>query len=103
MNPTPPMLSSEAHVPTDVPRRYLGQLCKHFQHKLPVTLDEEHGRIEFSSGVCEVDAAASPATLLLRVRAADEAALANLEDVVARHLKRFAFREEPEVRWVRAA
>jgi hypothetical protein len=39
----------------------------------------------------------------MRVIASDEAALAKLEDVVARHLERFAFREKPEVRWTRAA
>lgn len=33
-------LVSEARVATDVPRRYLGQLCKHFQHRLPVELTE---------------------------------------------------------------
>jgi hypothetical protein len=103
MNATPAMLSSEARVPTAVPRRYLAQLCKHFQHKLPVTLDEGHGRIEFPAGSCELDAAADAGILLMRVVASDEAALAKLEDVVARHLERFAFREEPEVRWTRAA
>lgn len=102
MNANPAMLSSEARVPTEVPRRYLAQLCKHFQHKLPVTFDESHGRIEFPAGQCELDAAASAGTLLLRVIASDEAALAKLEDVVARHLERFAFREKPEVRWTRA-
>ena len=92
-------LSSAAHVPTELPRRYLAQLCKHFQHRLPVTFDDTHGQITFASGLCEVEAAADGLTL--HVRAADEAALAQVEDVVARHLKRFAFREEPEVRWSR--
>lgn len=103
MNATAAMLSSEARVPTAVPHRYLAQLCKHFQHKLQVTFDERHGRIEFPAGRCELDAVASAGTLLLRVVASDEAALAKLEDVVARHLERFAFREQPEVRWTRAA
>lgn len=102
MNAPAAMLSSEARVPTEVPQRYLAQLCKHFQHKLPVTSDERHGRIEFPMGSCELDAAASAGTLLMRVLASDEAALAKLEDVVARHLERFAFREKPEIRWTRA-
>ena len=38
----------------------------------------------------------------MRLSAGDEAALARLEDVVARHLLRFAFREKPEIRWTRA-
>ncbi|MBV9749730.1 MAG: DUF2218 domain-containing protein [Acetobacteraceae bacterium] len=93
------MLSSEARVPTAAPRRYLGQLCKHFQHKLPVTLAEDRGRIEFPAGACLLDAEAD--TLVLRVTAGDDAALAGLEDVVARHLERFAFRDKPEIRWAR--
>lgn len=93
-------LSSEARVATAAARRYLGQLCKHFQHKLPVSLDEQRGRIEFSAGVCELDAT-EPELLALRVNAADEASVANVEDVVTRHLQRFAFREELNVRWTR--
>ncbi len=94
-----PALSSEARVPTAAPRRYLGQLCKHFQHKLPVTLAGDHGRIEFPAGVCLLDAEAE--TLVMRVTAGDEAALVGLEEVVARHLERFAFRDKPEVRWAK--
>ena len=103
MSTTPALLSSEARVPTAVPRRYLAQLCKHFQHKLPVTFDERQGRIEFPAGPCELEAEADAGTLLMRVTAGDKAALAKLEDVVARHLVRFAFREEPQVCWTRAA
>jgi hypothetical protein len=95
------MRSSEARVQTDVPRRYLGQLCKHCQHKLPVTLEETRGRIEFAGGVCEVGASLDDGVLLLRVTAPDEDGLARLEDVVARHLERFAFREELRVAWQR--
>jgi hypothetical protein len=102
MNGTPAALCSEARVPTEVPSRYLQQLCKHFQHKLPAEFDERHGRVEFPAGRCELDATAEPGTLLMRVVAGDAAALARLEDVVARHLERFAFREKPEVRWTRA-
>jgi hypothetical protein len=93
-------LTSEARVPTSMPRRYLAQLCKHFQHKLPVDLAEDHGRITFSDGSCTLRTEAE--TLVLRVESEDAAALAKLEDVVARHLLRFAFRESPEVAWRRA-
>ena len=93
---------SEARVATDVARRYLGQLCKHFQHRLPVELTETQGRIDFPMGVCTLDAEAASATLLMRATAADEAALATLEEVVARHLERFAFREPLTVQWVRS-
>jgi len=102
MSETVSLRSSEARVSTALPRRYLGQLCKHFEHKLPVVLEEWQGRIAFPMGLCELDAARLPFTLIMRVSAADEAALARLEDVVARHLVRFAFREEMSVRWIRA-
>ena len=101
MDASPMPWSSEARVPTAMARRYLGQLCKHFAHKLPVALAEDHGRIEFPAGVCTLDAEAG--TLVMRLAAGDEAALAKLEDVVARHLERFSFRDKPEVRWTRAA
>lgn len=102
MDTDPTMLVSTAHVSTTVPQRYLTQLCKHFQHKLPVTQGEGRGRIEFPGGRCELDAAAEAETLTLSIVAGDEAGLTRLEDVVARHLERFAFREKPEIRWTRA-
>lgn len=100
MSETQTLWQSEARIPTPMPRRYLGQLCKHFQHKLPVVLDEWQGRIEFPAGVCELDAETG-FTLVLRVRASDEQSLTTVEDVVARHLIRFAFREPIEVAWTR--
>ena len=102
-SPSPPTLASEARVATAMPSRYLTQFCKHFQNKLPVAIEERHGRIEFAAGICELDVAASPDTLTLRVTAGNGTALATLEEVVARYLKRFAFRGEPDIRWTRAA
>jgi uncharacterized protein len=94
-------LSSEARVATDVPRRYMTQLCKHFEHKLPVTYDEAKGRIEFSAGICLLEAGTD--ALILRAEAADTESLRRVEDVVARHLDRFAFREKPEIAWTENA
>jgi hypothetical protein len=93
------MLSSTARVATTVPRRYLGQLCKHFEHKLPVTLAEHGGRIAFPFGTCLLQAETD--TLVLRAEAEDPDQLTKTEDVVARHLLRFAFREPPAIEWVR--
>ncbi|MGA9867071.1 MAG: DUF2218 domain-containing protein [Acetobacteraceae bacterium] len=94
-------LSSVARMSTQVSRRYLGQFCKHFEHRptVSVSLADEHGRIAFPFGVCTLDAEA--AALVMRVTAADEAALTKLEDVAARHLERFAFRDRPEIVWTR--
>ncbi|MDR3471378.1 MAG: DUF2218 domain-containing protein [Devosia sp.] len=93
-------LSADARVATTSARRYLGQLCKHFQHKLPATYDElyRHGRIEFPIGVCELEAADEGA-LTMRVFATSAADLDKLQEVVARHLERFAFRETLNLTW----
>jgi len=93
------MMRSEARVSTERASRYLQQLCKHFAHKLPTSHTPQEGRIEFSVGVCSL--AAEPETLVLTADAPDTASLDRLEDVVARHLERFAFRDKPEIRWVR--
>ena len=95
--------SSEARVATAVAQRYLGQLCKHFQHKLPVTLTEGLGRIAFPAGACELEIPPGAELLVLRVTADDADTLARLEEVVTRHLERFAFRETIQIRWTNTA
>jgi hypothetical protein len=92
--------TAEALVPTALPRRFMAQLCKHFQYKLTVVLNNEEGRIDFPVGPCHLQAEASG--LRMRVEATDAEGLTRLEDVIARHLLRFAFREELVVEWVEA-
>jgi uncharacterized protein len=87
-----------ANIPTPHAKRYLTQLCKHFQHKLPVTLDEATGQITFSIGVCRLSA--DEGVLTLTLQAADAAQMTQLQDVVARHLLRFAFREDLQIDWL---
>ena len=77
--------------------RYLQQLCKHFAHKLQVTFDPHAGRITFSIGTCDLTAGAGE--LRLSLVAPDDEAMARLQDVVARHLVRFAFREGLSISW----
>jgi hypothetical protein len=93
------ILASEARVAIAKPARYLTQLCKHFGHRLPTTQAAERSRIEFPAGLCLLEAQGD--VLLLRIEANEEPALAQLEEVVARHLERFAFRDKPEVGWAR--
>ncbi len=95
-----PGFHSEARVAMETPARYLSQLCKHFQHRRPVILGDTAGEIAFEGGTCRLEATAD--TLLMRLDAADAETGARLEEVVARHLLRFAFRHPPEVRWVRS-
>jgi hypothetical protein len=95
------MAAAIARVATDLPRRYMTQLCKHFEHRLAVSYDETQGQIAFQAGVCRLAVEAD--ALVMTVEAPDEAALPQLQDVVARHLLRFAFREPPEIVWRAAA
>jgi uncharacterized protein len=86
---------SAAEIATPQASRYLAQLCKHFQHKVPVTLDGASGHIAFGMGDCRLRAEAG--VLSLSLQAADDAQMAQLQDVVARHLLRFAFREAMQI------
>ena len=98
------MIVSEACVATPMGARYLGQICKHFAHKLPVEYADtgsEHGKITFQSGTCILDS--DPSSLRLRAESSDAESLARLEDVVVRHLARFAFRETLAITWSRLA
>jgi hypothetical protein len=88
---------SNAEIATPKASRYLQQLCKHFQHKRPVTYDDRAGQIVFPIGDCRLDA--DDAVLRLSLAAPDSAKMAQLQDVVASHLLRFAFREEIQIEW----
>jgi hypothetical protein len=86
-----------ATVPTELPRRYMTQLCKHFEHRLTVAYDDRQGCIDFADGRCVLSA--QPQALVMIVKAESPAALERIQDVVARHLLRFAFRHPPEIVW----
>ena len=88
---------SEARVASPLAGRYLVQLCKHFQHRLPVTLQDDSGAVVFESGVCALKA--SDGILTMALDAVDAEHMVSLKDVVARHLVRFAFREELLIEW----
>lgn len=92
-------LESIAIVTTDKASRYLQQLCKHFGHKTEVTFDSTSGYIVFTGGDCRL--AADETSLRLSVTAPDAEILERLQDVAARHLERFAFREEMQITWQR--
>ncbi len=91
------MARSEARITTDRSSRYLQQLCKHFAHKVPVVHTEERGQITFAAGSCKLEA--QDGLLILVIESEDEATVAKLEGVMARHLDRFAFRDRPTISW----
>ncbi|CAD5107248.1 DUF2218 domain-containing protein [Zestomonas carbonaria] len=90
-------LTASTHVATATPGRYIGRLCKHFAHKIPVQYDETSGRIEFEIGLCLL--AAENDGLTLRVESADDANLEKLKHVVASHFERFAWQEALTLEW----
>ncbi len=77
------MMHSEALIPTPLARRYLGQLCKHFEHRLDVTYTDIDGTIRFPAGTCLVEA--REGHLVLRAEAEDAARLVQVQDVAERH------------------
>lgn len=99
-----PNLTSTAIVLTPKAAGYLVQLCKHFAHKIPATWEggdgsKASGQITFSAGGCALQA--EDEQLTMTVDAATPDGIALLEDVVARHLVRFAFRETLVIDWRR--
>ncbi|WP_426955767.1 DUF2218 domain-containing protein [Muricoccus radiodurans] len=97
MTETATPFRSIAEVATPQASRYLQQLCKHFQHKRPVTFDAASGHIAFTIGDCHLTAA--DGALAMTATAPDVEQLAQLQDVIARHLVRFAFREDIPITW----
>jgi hypothetical protein len=86
-----------AEIQTPFATKYLTQLCKHFQHKLPVTLEDTAGHIAFSIGDCRARVEAN--VLILELEPKDDSVTEQLQDVVVRHLARFAFRETLSITW----
>ncbi|MET1080602.1 MAG: DUF2218 domain-containing protein [Pseudomonas sp.] len=87
-----------AQVPTPSAARYIGRLCKHFQHKLPVEFDQQQGRIEFPFGLCLLSASAEHLDLQVQAGQAEERQ--RLEEVVGSHFARFAWQAELNLEWV---
>lgn len=95
--------SAQADVPTGLAAKYLQQLCKHWQHGMPVTFDASQGCVTFPrdargsnwQGDGQARFEASADRLHIRIDASSAAHLETLQQVVSRHLDRFAFREAP--------
>lgn len=90
---------SQTVVRTEHASLYLQQLCKHWSHKFSVDFDPHKGRVPFSD-TAEVTFAADDAGLTMTLSVADPSQQQRMQDVVADHLKRFAFREELDIVWI---
>lgn len=97
------MIASTTRVATTVPRRHLAQLCRHFadDHEVPVEQTDSHGRIEFPTSICMLDADLD--ALVLRVDAEDAETLTRTESLMARHIKRLGLAAPASLVWAPAA
>lgn len=96
-------ITSTARIPTASAGKYLQQVCKHWQHNLPVTFDEAHGEIVFAKdargadwpadALVTMDAEAD--ALVCTIAASAEGQRDGLKGALERHIDRFAFREAP--------
>ncbi len=94
-------MDSHARLTTDKAARYMTQLGKHWSHKFPVLLGEADCEIELPIGRCVMRAGAEGLDITATAETAES--LGKLEDVIASHLARFAFREgEVVLSWTRA-
>lgn len=93
--------TSAARVETEHAGRYMRQMTSHFGHKVPTTCGEAEGSVAFDFGTCRF--AVESDALILTGESASEEELARLEDVIAKHLVRFAWREELAIGWTRDA
>jgi len=95
------VVQSMAIVPTSQGGRYLQQLCSHWRDDFDVSCDAGQGRIALPLGM--VDVAAGDMAMAVTCEPRDGADLDQMQDVVARHLNRFAFREGGlDIAWQRA-
>src|SRR4051812_5638851 len=94
-------MESHARVATERAARYMTQLAKHWSHRFEVRYDETSATFPLPLGTCRMTAHADG--LDITVQAEDLEGLTRMEDVVAKHLDRFAFREgELQYGWTRA-
>ena len=88
------MFLASSVVRTKNASRYLQQLCKHFQHKMPVEYAPEAGECRFPFGMARLRAESE--RLTVEIEAPDGDQRTRTEEVIEAHLLRFAFREKLE-------
>ncbi|MEJ8572159.1 DUF2218 domain-containing protein [Microbaculum marinum] len=94
------MIVSRSNVRTDHASKYLMQLSKHWKHRFPeLTFDAGHAEIPLPAGPCTLEAGDGVLEMTLETETAEGAE--RMENVVADHLKRFAFREQLDIEWTR--
>ena len=95
--------TATARIPTTSASKYLQQVCKHWEHNLPVTFDTTHGQITFARDARGADWPADAIVtldaeddiLVCTINASAEGQRNGLKGALERHIDRFAFREVP--------
>jgi hypothetical protein len=84
-------------VKTKAGRRICQRLLKHWSHRFDVKAAPTGGTASFGDSTC--DLIAEEQLIVVTVHATDEAALLQLESVVAEHLQRMAPKETLSFPW----
>lgn len=92
------MLHAQATVDTTKASRYLKALCNHFNRKVTAEYDDNHGKVQFGFGDCEMDADGH--SLVIRIQADNDENFARVKYVVSDHLERFSGEEALQTEWI---
>ena len=96
----PPALHSTARIVTAHASKYLVQLSKHWSHRFPrLTYTPERADIPMPLGPVVLEAHSDVLEATVSAESAED--LDRAEQVLAEHLRRFAFREELTIAWKR--
>jgi hypothetical protein len=91
------MITQQASMATPNAGKYLFKLCKHFARKVPVTMDEQYGEVEFGYGFASLRASASE--LYFEARSNQKEGLEQVQAVLESHLLLMTKAEPLQVIW----
>jgi hypothetical protein len=92
------VLTSTAQVPAERPERYVKQLVSHLAHRRTTRWEPpDAGVVEWPDGRCRL--LCTPGVLILTATGDDADVLAQVQDVIGRHLERFGARDGLRVHW----
>ncbi|MDQ1194676.1 DUF2218 domain-containing protein [Agrobacterium sp. SORGH_AS 787] len=91
------MSTSRVEVTTQHASRYLQQLAKHWAHKFETEFTPLSSKIALPLGDAQLSA--NDTSLIIEVVAHKSEDLSVLQDVVQRHIERFAFKESLAFEW----
>lgn len=92
-------ITSTAEVATDRPHRLAKQLVTHLSRKIEWVTEDGVSTATHGTGSASV--APHDGVIVLTATGETEADVAMFEDVLGRHLQKFAFRHPVEVSWTR--